>query len=246
MTSYLEDVESLFLSAVRKGLSLRVSDLEIVRDWDRRRVPIDVVSRGILYGIQRFLAQAEPDAPVPASLKYYRTAVEKEFQTWERAAARGLAMTSAVPQTARKAGPDLPLTERARNILLQRISDATGATRDVYAEALNHYDAAVKSTPLADLLFQVEDMVVAGLGKNLGDERLAAIPPPRPGRRRPPPQGRGRGRSGSGEESFRKAVAPSWVFASLTRSGQAGQEVTGRGGNEMCQMQDLICHGAAW
>lgn len=175
MTSYLEDVESLFLSAVRKGLSLRVSDLEIVRDWDRRRVPIDVISRGILYGIQRFLAQAEPDAPVPASLKYYRTAVEKEFQTWERAAARGLAMTSAVPQTARKAGPDVPLTERARNILLQRISDATGTTRDVYAEALNHYDAAMKSTPLADLLFQVEDMVVAGLGKNLGDERLAAI-----------------------------------------------------------------------
>lgn len=175
MASYLEEVESLFLSTVRKGMSLRASDLEIVRDWDRRKIPIDVVSRGILYGIQRFLAQAEPDAPVPASLRYFRTAVEKEFKTWERAAARGLAMTSAMPAVQKKASSDEPLTERARKILERRQNDATESDRQIYADALKHYDASVTSTPLADLLFQVEDMVVSAMGASLGTERLSAI-----------------------------------------------------------------------
>ena len=173
MPSYLEDVELLFLSSVKKGLSLRAGDLEIVRDWERRGVPFEVISRGILNGIKRFLADSEPTAPVPSGLRYYRTAVEREFEIWQRAAARGMA--GAVRQPAPGKKPVMPLLQKARLILVQRLANAPFPQKKTYSMALAFFDDAAKETPLVDLVYQVDDMLVTGLGQTLDPESFHAV-----------------------------------------------------------------------
>lgn len=184
MGSYIEEVETLFLSAIRKGLCLRASDLEIVRDWDGRGVPLDVVSRGIVSGIRKFLAEAEPSAQLPSALKYYRTAVEREFEVYTRATARGLGTTDRVQPapaanptgTSCVSPPAAPsLADRAADVLNARIAAADGPTRDLYAKALARFGSAKTETPLADLLFQIEDMLVTGIGQSLEPEVFSRL-----------------------------------------------------------------------
>jgi hypothetical protein len=172
MTSYLEQVESLFLSVIRKGLSLRMSDLEIIRDWEKRGVPVDVVQRGIISGIRKFLADAEPSTPVPSGLKYYRTSVEREFDIHSRAAARGFG--SAAPQ--RKAETTtMSLRDKANQVLAARLANAPADTKEVYARAISRFESAGPDKPLADLLFEIEDLLVTGLAQTMATERLDEI-----------------------------------------------------------------------
>ncbi len=83
--SYLAEVEEFFIGAIRKGLMLRAHDVDVIRDWEARGVPLGVVRRGIATGIHRFLEGSDPAAPLPSSLKYYRTFVETEFDRYCRA-----------------------------------------------------------------------------------------------------------------------------------------------------------------
>lgn len=181
MGSYIEEVESLFLSAVRKGMCLRASDLEIVRDWNSRGVPLDVVSRGVLNGIRKFLAEAEPAAPLPSALKYYRTSVEREFDAWSRAAARGLgtsdmpAPESAVAPTPTGQAAAPSLADRALEVLRARLEAADGPLKDACRRALERFESSRCDTPLADLLFQIEDMLVTEIGQSLSPEVFAGL-----------------------------------------------------------------------
>ncbi len=180
MGCYVEEVECLFLSAIRKGLCLRASDLEIVRDWESRGVPLDVVSRGIVGGIRRFLAESEPTAPLPSALRYYRTSVEKEFETWSRATARGLGTTDRLP--ARQASPaasaaaePTSLADRAADVLRSRIATSDDAAKGTFVRALERFEAARSQTPLADLLFEIEDMLVTEIGQSLSPGVFADV-----------------------------------------------------------------------
>lgn len=82
---YLAEVEEFFIATIRKGLMLRTHDVDLIRDWEARGVPLDVVRRGIATGIHRFLEGSDPTSPLPTSLKYYRTFVETEFERYCRA-----------------------------------------------------------------------------------------------------------------------------------------------------------------
>jgi hypothetical protein len=88
--SYIEQVETFFVGVVRRGLVLRQSDVDVAKDWEARGVPVDVVKKGVTVGIARFLEAAEAHEPVPATLKYYRTFVEKEVEAYRREVARGV------------------------------------------------------------------------------------------------------------------------------------------------------------
>ena len=180
MPSYLENVESLFLSSIKKGLSLRAGDLEIVRDWERRGVPEDVISRGILNGINRFLAESDPTESLPSGLRFYRTAVEREFDVWQRAAARGLASATMqkrpdAPARKPETRPGATIEERARTVLVDRLAAVPDSQKAVYSRVLNFFDEAAGQTPLANLLYQVEDMLVTGLGQTIDPDRFKKI-----------------------------------------------------------------------
>lgn len=82
---YLAEVEEFFIATIRKGLMLRAHDVDVIRDWEARGVPLDVVRRGIVTGIRRFVEGSDPTSPLPSSLKYYRTFVEAEFDRYGRA-----------------------------------------------------------------------------------------------------------------------------------------------------------------
>lgn len=116
---YLAEIEEFFISTIRKGLMLRAHDVDVIRDWEARGVPVAVVRRGILVGVRRFLEGSDPSSPLPSSLKYYRTHVEAEFETWRRAS--GLSRTfEAMRVTPRRSDP----VERALAILADRAAGA--------------------------------------------------------------------------------------------------------------------------
>lgn len=127
---YLEQIEAFFVATIRKGLMLRSSDVEILRDWQARDVPVDVVRDGIVAGVRDFLSTAEPRQELPAVLKYYRTHVEKEFEAFQRAVDRGLILRDTSP------GPSSDLLERAVELLKDCADRARDGTRKaVYEDA---------------------------------------------------------------------------------------------------------------
>ncbi len=145
---YLAEVEEFFVSVIRKGLMLRARDVDAVRDWEARGVPLDVVRQGILTGVRRFLEGADPAAPLPSSLGYYRTFVEAAFATWQRAT--GLQRTfQAVRSQPRPVSP----VERALSILeglasraetpeaARRFESAAAHLRDLIARGVGPAEA---------------------------------------------------------------------------------------------------------
>jgi len=224
MGSYIEEVEYLFLSAVRKGMCLRASDLEIVRDWNSRNVPIEIVSRGIVNGIRKFLAEAEPSAPLPAALKYYRTSVEREFEIYSRATARGIRTIDPLPaavqdsQAGTTAGTaPISLADRAAAILGARRDAAEGRMRDIYVRAIARFESGRAETPLADLLFQIEDMLVTEVGQSLAPDVFARLRDTVDGRMREA-EARGVGRRALEDlrrNGLRRAVADEAGFSSF-------------------------------
>lgn len=82
---YLQEIEEFFVTAIGKGLMLRPQDVDVVREWEERGVPVAVVKRGILNGVKRFVEGSDPTRPLPSALRYYRTFVEAEFDIWCRA-----------------------------------------------------------------------------------------------------------------------------------------------------------------
>ncbi len=132
---YLMQVEEFFVSEVQRGLVLRPADIEVIRDWERRGVPLPVVKAGLLTGIRNFLAAAEAHEPLPSSLRFFRRHVEEAMRAHQRAVARGLVTTREVstPEapdilTLAQAAIDLwmaaPDTPPAARTLLQDVRQA--------------------------------------------------------------------------------------------------------------------------
>lgn len=157
---FLEQVESFFMATVRQGLALRPGDVDVVRDWERRGVPFDVVRRGIADGVRRFLATAEPHQPLPGVLKYYRTFVESEFKAWQRARALGIG-GAAVP---RVVAPATDLAGRALGILAAWAANAPdGPTRTAYEHAAARIRERDPERPVGEVLEAVDDAIAAAL-----------------------------------------------------------------------------------
>lgn len=161
---FLEQVESFFMATVQQGLALRPGDVEIVRDWDRRGMPFDVVRRGVADGVRRFLATAEPHHPLPGVLKYYRTFVEAEFRAWQRA--RSLGFGGA---TARPAASTSDLATRAAAILARWANEALdGTVQAIFGRAAVAVRTRDPGCPVGQVLEEIDD--------RLALELLAALP----------------------------------------------------------------------
>ncbi|MBP7125247.1 hypothetical protein KBD49_02660 [Myxococcota bacterium] len=165
--SYLERLESFFLSLIRKGMALRAADVALLREWQQREVPEDLVRRGLQEGVRRFLATADPGAPLPSSLRYYRSAVEAEIAVWQRARDQGRRIGSEFP--AARAAPDLQevAMAHARASMEQAPNEPA---RALWREALEALENRHPSESLLDLLDALDDRLARGLVRCAGDE----------------------------------------------------------------------------
>jgi len=158
---YLQQVEELFLGLVRRGLALRAADVEVVRDWERRGVPVEVVRRGLVDGIRRFLEGAPAADPIPTTLRYYRRTVDEAFETFRRGTASGVVPAWVV----RPAAPTSDLRARAIERVQARIAGASGRARERLAAAVE----ALRDGPILPVLEAVDTDLV--------DVSLADLPP---------------------------------------------------------------------
>lgn len=112
-------VSEYFLGLRGAGLMLSPLDLEQVRSWERRGVPVPVVCRGLRRGLEDALRERPPGSRAPRALRAYRLCVEDEWRAYrgqrvgdspappDEAAVAGhrLAAARALVAGARPAGP---------------------------------------------------------------------------------------------------------------------------------------------
>lgn len=79
--SYEVVVAEYFLGLRGAGLMLSPLDLEQVRDWERRGLPVAVVCRGLRHGVESAL-RGRPDGAAPRALRAYRRAVEEAWSAY--------------------------------------------------------------------------------------------------------------------------------------------------------------------
>ena len=155
--SYIEQVEQFFFATVRRGLVLRPADADVVRDWEQRGVPLDVVKRGITLGVRQFVETAEAHEPLPAALKYYRSTVEREFQAHRRLIGRGVIVD---PGT-EAARPAVDLATAALNLIRERRATSTGCAAEALDAAAERLRGTGAGGAVVDLLTELDD-VLAG------------------------------------------------------------------------------------
>lgn len=89
--SFEELVADAFTAFRGSGVMLSPLDAELVTDWSSRRIPFDVVVRGLQRAAEKHLWDARPGEPAVKSLRACRRDVEAEIARYLRASAgRGL------------------------------------------------------------------------------------------------------------------------------------------------------------
>ena len=80
--SYETVVGEYFLGLRGAGLMLSPLDLEQLRSWERRGLPVAVVCRGLRRGFEDALRRSASERPPPRSVRAYRLAVEDEWRAY--------------------------------------------------------------------------------------------------------------------------------------------------------------------
>jgi len=75
-------VSEYFLGLRGAGLMLSPLDLDQVRSWERRGVPVPVVCRGLRRGLEEALCERPSGSPPPRALRAYRSCVEDEWRAY--------------------------------------------------------------------------------------------------------------------------------------------------------------------
>jgi len=82
--SYLYCVEQYFLSLTKIGTALSSLDYQIIKSWEKRGVPLNIVCNAIKRGIESFKKTYGLNKPLPKSIKYCENLVEEEFVNYKR------------------------------------------------------------------------------------------------------------------------------------------------------------------
>jgi hypothetical protein len=80
--SYEMVVAEYFVALRGAGLMLSPLDLELVRAWERRGLPVAVVCRGLRRGLESYLEGRPAGNPPPRAVRAYRLAVEDEWRAY--------------------------------------------------------------------------------------------------------------------------------------------------------------------
>ena len=127
--TYQTVVAEYFLGLRGSGLMLSPLDLEQVRTWERRGLPVAVVCRGLRRGLDDALRDRAPSAAVPRSLRAFRLAVEDEWRAY-----RGGRVGNAPPPPD-GAGAAVRRLAAARSLVESAGEASTGARREAYRAA---------------------------------------------------------------------------------------------------------------
>ncbi len=80
--TYETVIAEYFLGLRGGGLMLSPLDLEQVRAWERRGLPVAVVCRGLKRGLEKALQERAEGSPPPRALRAYRRSVEDEWRAY--------------------------------------------------------------------------------------------------------------------------------------------------------------------
>jgi hypothetical protein len=80
--SYETVVSEYFLGLRGAGLMLAPLEVELVRSWERRGLPVAVVCRGLRRGLEEARRDRASGSPPPRSMRAYRFAVEDEWRAY--------------------------------------------------------------------------------------------------------------------------------------------------------------------
>ncbi len=163
--SYETVVAEYFLGLRGTGLMLSPLDLEQVRRWERRGLPVAVVCRGLRRGIEDALRDRPPCSPAPSALRAYRFAVEDEWRAYRSGR---VGDTPAPPDEASVAAQRLLA---ARALIGSAGAAARGALREAYRSAWR----ALADLGTAQTLAEVDSALIAA-DDALVRAWLAALP----------------------------------------------------------------------
>ena len=79
---YLRDIEERFVALRGRGMLLSPRDLALVRRWHREGVPLRIVLRALEEGVSAFIDRNAAGMPLPSSLAYFESAVDKAALLW--------------------------------------------------------------------------------------------------------------------------------------------------------------------
>jgi hypothetical protein len=127
--NYETVVAEYYLGLRGSGLMLSPLDLEQVRAWKLRGVPVPVVCRGLRFGYERALAALRPGGLPPRSLRAFRFAVEDEWRAHLKVRLGRQESPSARASIAARAAAAVELLRAAER------SASTAPLREAYASA---------------------------------------------------------------------------------------------------------------
>ena len=76
--NYFSIIEQFFLDHIKVGSFLSARDIQIIKEWQKKRYPVDLVCKGIKKGIEHF---SKTKSDLPLSLFYYRKWVDEEIKS---------------------------------------------------------------------------------------------------------------------------------------------------------------------
>ncbi len=174
--TYQVVISEFFLGLRGGGLMLSPLDLEMVREWERRGLPVAVVCRGLRRGVEEAIEQRGPVAPPPRSIRAYRLAVEDEWNAYRR----GRVGDAPAPPTERTAAARR--LDSARTLIV-----AAHARRDLAPSLRAAYEAAgavLAAAPVGAgldavdaLVRRADDLVVRGWTAGLTRTERARLGP---------------------------------------------------------------------
>jgi hypothetical protein len=166
--TYETAISEFFLGLRGAGLMLSPLDLELVRRWERRGVPVPIVCRGLRRGLEAMLRERPPGAPAPRTLRAYRLAVEDEWRAYRSG------------RVGDAPGPPAEASAAARRLLAARslVESSLAATRGARREAYRSASFALaRASPAPATLAEV-DAALQEADDALVRSWLAALPCP--------------------------------------------------------------------
>ena len=91
---YLNDVERFFYLVRMSGFILSPRDVERVRDWYLRGIPLQVVVEGILEGVRQYRYKAGPGDRLPHQLSFYSHHIGARVRSYRTPSSRAMQETS--------------------------------------------------------------------------------------------------------------------------------------------------------
>jgi len=169
---YQRAVTEYFLSLRGAGIMLPPLDLEQVRSWERRGLPLAVVCRGLRHGFETALRTRPAGTPPPRALRAYRLAVEDEWRAYRRD------RLGSAPPPPGEAGAARERLRAARALVQERAAPTSDPRRAGHPEALRALEAPGPDPTLAAVdaaLLAADDAILRGWLAGLSRPARAAV-----------------------------------------------------------------------